>query len=319
MRRLPVALTVIALASVALVGCSSSSDPAASCPRVTDANSPTMAQIQVAGPTTSKPIVDVDAPLHTTTTQFKDVTRGDGAVPISSAKQMVVLDVALVSATTGKPLVATAYNGDQTQAVPLDRWATQFPAFVDALHCATAGTRVALAIAPGGLEASSAQNLGLGPKDSLVAVVDVRRVYLGAANGALVYNSGWGMPAVVRAADGRPGVVIRDAAAPQNLKIWTLKRGDGEKVTGDAPVMVNYTIVNWTDKAVADTTWDSTPQAITLSDKSKGFRDAVEGQTVGSQVMAVIPKIDGSPDAKDTQVAVIDILGIAPKAAAPAQ
>ncbi len=278
-----------------------------------------MAQISVSGPTASKPTVDVSAPLYTKTTQFADVVRGDGTVPISSDKQMVVLDVALVSATTGQPLVSTAYNGDQSQAIPLDRWAQQFPAFTDALHCATAGTRVAIAIAPGGVEASSAQSLGLAKNDALVAVVDVRRVYLGAANGSLVYNSGWGMPAVVRAAGGRPGVIVPAGAAPQDLKIWTLKRGSGEKVTGDKPVMLNYTIVNWTDKSVADTTWDDTPQVVTLSDKSKGFREAVEGQTVGSQVLAVVPKLDGSTDAKDTQVIVIDILGIAPAAAPAAQ
>jgi peptidylprolyl isomerase len=53
---------------------------------------------------------------------------------------------------------------------------------------------------------------------------------------------------------------------------------------------------------------------VTPASKSKGFDAALKGQTVGSQVMAIIPKSDGSSDAKDTQIAVIDILGIGPAA-----
>jgi len=271
-----------------------------------------MELISVHGSPASLPVVDVHTPFHTSTTQFADVDAGTGSVPIVDDSQLVVLDVSLVSATTGKTLVSTPYDGDQSRAMALSQWTQSFPAFGPALHCATAGTRVAVAIAPGGVEPSSAQSLGLGKDDSLVAVLDVRRVYLGAANGALVYNSAWGMPAVVRAPGGRPGVIVPDGAAPQTLTVQTLKRGDGQKVGEDDSVLVNYTIVNWTDKTVADDTWDSQPQFVTPASKSKGFQAALKGQTVGSQVMAVVPKSDGSSDAKDTQVVVIDILGIGP-------
>jgi peptidylprolyl isomerase len=308
-RKLPAVFAVLSLSAVALVGCASSSDPAASCPRTTDAGSNVMDQISVTGAEGAAPTVNVHTPFHTTTTQFADVAEGTGSVPISASDQMVSLDVSLISATTGKPLVSTSYSGDQS-TFALSRWTQSFPAFGTALHCATAGTRVAVAIAPGGIEQASAQSLGLAPTDSAVAVIDVRKVYLAAANGSPVYNSGWGMPAVVRAPGGRPGVIVPDGAAPSELKVQVLKRGDGAKVAADDTVLLNYTIVNWTDKSVADSTWDGEPQFVTLSTKSKGFQAAVEGKTVGSQVLAVIPKADGSSDAKDTQVVVIDILGI---------
>lgn len=268
--------------------------------------------VSVTGSETSVPHVQVRTPFHTAHTEFADVTAGTGTVPIDRDDQMIVLDVSLVSAQTGKTLISTPYDGDQSRAMPLSQWVQSFPAFGDALHCATAGSRIAVAIAPGGVAPTGAQSLGLAADDSLIAVLDVRRVYLGAANGALVYNSGWGMPAVVRAPGGRPGVIVPDGAAPTTQKVQVLKRGDGEKVTGDAPVLLNYTVVNWTDKSVAETTWDASPQFVTLSTMSKGFQHAVEGQTVGSQVLAVIPKADGASDAQDTQIAVIDILGIGP-------
>jgi peptidylprolyl isomerase len=317
-RKLPAVFATLSLTAVALVGCASTTDAAAACGRHTDAGSPTMNLISVTGAQSAVPVVDVHTPFHTSTTRFADVDPGTGTVPIKSASQMIVLDVSLVSATTGKTLISTPYDGDESRAMTLSQWAQSFPAFSTALHCATAGTRVAVAIAPGGVDASPAQSLGLSKDDSLVAILDLRRVYLGAANGSLVYNSGWGMPAVVRAPGGRPGVIVPDGPAPQQTTVQTLKRGDGAKVTADDSVLLNYTIVNWTDKTVADDTWDSQPQFVTPSSKSKGFQAAVEGQTVGSQVMAVIPKADGSSDAHDTQVAVIDILGIGP-APKPAQ
>ncbi|UUT35426.1 hypothetical protein [Microbacterium elymi] len=235
MRKLPAAFAVLSLTAVALVGCASSSG-AASCPRTTDAGSSTMGLISVSGSESTAPTVDVRTPLHTKTTQFADVTAGNGSVPISTDSQVVALDVSLVSATTGKKLVSTAYSADQTSAFALSRWTQSFPAFGPALHCATAGTRVAIAIPPDGVEPSSAQSLGLTKDESVVAVIDVRQVFLSAADGSHVYNSGWGKPAVVRAPGGRPGVIVPDSPAPQSLSVSVLKRGDGEKVTGEQPV-----------------------------------------------------------------------------------
>jgi peptidylprolyl isomerase len=275
--------------------------------------------ITVTGSADATPKVEVDTPLHTKTTQFKDVVAGTGDVPITSDAQMIVLDVALVSATTGKTIVTTAYDGDQSTVYPVSQWVQSFPGFEKALHCATAGTRAAVAIAPGGIPESSLASLGMASDDSLVAVLDVRKVFLATANGSAVYNDGFGMPAVVHAPDGRPGVIVPDSSAPKDLKIQLIKRGDGAKVSADRPVLLQYTIVNWSDKSVASTTWDSQAEFVTLSTKSKGFQKAVEGQTVGSQVLAVIPPADGESGAKDTQIAVIDILGIGPDSSTSAQ
>lgn len=274
-----------------------------------------MRLIDVSGGANAMPTVHVDAPLHARATQFDDVTTGTGDIAITTPDQMVGLDVTLYDGQTGKPLASTSYDSSTTQIMPLSRWAQSFPAFTKALHCATAGTRVSIAMAPGGVTSATAQSFGMSPTDTMVAVVDVRKVFLAAADGSLVYNSGFGLPSVVRAPGGRPGVIVRDNNPPKTLRIELLKRGDGQKVTGHEPVILHYTIVNWQSKTLAQTTWNGAPHVVDLASQSKGFRDAVVGQRVGSQVMAVIPPSDGASGTTETQIAVIDILGVTTTAA----
>lgn len=278
-----------------------------------------MRMIDVSGAADTAPTVHIDTPLHTADTQFDDVRAGTGNVPITTAAQMVGLDVTLYDATTGAPLAATSYDSSTTRVMPLSTWAQSFPAFKAALHCATTGARVAIAMAPGGTTAATAQSFGVGPDTSMVAVVDVRQVFLAAANGSPVYNSGFGLPSVVRAPNGRPGVIVRDNNPPAKLTVEVLKQGAGQKVTGNAPVVLHYTVVNWKSQTLAETTWTGAPHIVTLSTQSKGFRDAVVGQRVGSQVMAVIPPADGAQGTTQTQIAVIDILGVTTAAAAQQQ
>ena len=94
---------------------------------------------------------------------------------------------------------------------------------------------------------------------------------------------------VVRAPDGRPGIIVPDGEAPTEVIVQTIKKGDGPVVTGDEPVRVHYTGVLWDDRTVFDTTWDGDPASLTLDAVVPGFAQALEGQTVGSQVMVVVP------------------------------
>jgi len=68
---------------------------------------------------------------------------------------------------------------------------------------------------------------------------------------------------------------------------------------------------------VFDTTWDAEPKSIDLSTMLPGFAEAITGQTVGSQVLVVIPpdqaygdQAQGQIPADSTLVFVVDILGI---------
>jgi peptidylprolyl isomerase len=300
--------------TVGLAGCSLPNTDDCSRPAVSDVD--VMDLIEVSGDADAEPEVDVFTPLHAPRVAYEDVETGDGTA-ITASDQLVVVDVALFSGETGEPLVATPYDGDLSRVYPVSQWTQNFPGFDEALQCATEGSRVAIALAPGDIEAESAASLGLAEDDSAVAVVDVRKVYLRAADGANQFNSGTGMPTVVRAPDGHPGLVIPDGAPPAELAIQTIKKGAGPEVTGDDPVRVHYTGVVWGEDEPFDSSWEAQPASMTLDGVVPGFAQALEGQTVGSQVLVVIPpelgygdQEQGAIPADSTLVFVIDILGL---------
>lgn len=316
MRKFPVALTIAGLALVALTGCTAPSTASSSADCITESGSDALDLISVSGSVDSVPNVDVYTPFHVSETEAREDVEGEGA-EISSTNQLVVVDVALFSGETGEPLLATPYDGDLSRAYTVDRWSEQFSAFDTALMCASEGSRVTIAMAPGDYDAASLESVGVAADDSVIGVVDVRKVYLPKADGDNQFNAGNGLPDVVRAPDGRPGIIVPDGAAPDELVIETLKKGDGETVSGDQAVRVHYTGVTWNERTVFDTTWDTEPASMTLDAVVPGFAAALEGQTVGSQVLVVIPPEQGYGDqaqgeipANSTLVFVIDILGL---------
>lgn len=315
MRKIPAALAVLGLTTLGLAGCSLM--PGASdCSRPAVSDPDVMDLITVEGETDAEPEVDVYTPLKAPHLAYEDVVTGEGTA-ITAPNQMMVVDVAVFNGETGEPIVATAYDGDLSRVTSTSQWTQNFPGFEEALHCATDGSRIAVALSPDDLSAEVASSFGLAEDESAVAVIDVRKVYLPAANGANQFNSGFGLPSVVRAPDGRPGLIIPEGAAPEELVVQTLKKGDGPEVTGDDPVRVHYTGVVWGEDEAFDTTWDGEAASLTLDSVVPGFADALEGQTVGSQVLVVIPpdlgygdQDQGAIPAGSTLVFVIDILGI---------
>ncbi len=83
-------------------------------------------------------------------------------------------------------------------------------------------------------------------------------------------------------------------------------------------VIVQYTGVLYDGGTVFDSSWDKgAPTQFATTAVVPGFKKALEGQTVGSQVLAVIPPADGYGDqaqgsipAGATLVFVVDILGV---------
>lgn len=319
MRKIPVALTVVALAAVALTGCSPSAADA--CPR--PSADPEVAKlVTVTGDQEDVPRVKVYTPLHTDELVVADVTRGEGT-PITTPDQVAVVDISVISAETGEEIVSTPYDGDLSRAFALSRWEQTFPTFDRIVECATEGSRIVAALPPGDVAPDAAASFGMSEEDSVVLVVDVRKVFLPRADGANQFNADRGVPSVVRAPDGRPGIIVPDGAAPSELVVQTLKKGDGEAVSSDAPFRAHYTGLTWDDRDVFETTWDGEPASLTLDSLVPGVAEALEGATVGSQVLVVVPPELGYGDeeragipAGSTLVFVFDILGID---AAPAE
>ena len=129
-----------------------------------------------------------------------------------------------------------------------------------------------------------------------------------------------GFPAVVLDANGVPGVTVPKSKAPTELKVEVLKKGDGPVVKAGSSVTVHYTGVLWSDGTVFDSSWTrKSPATFSLNGVVPGFAQALEGQTVGSQIVAVIPpelgygnQDKGTIPSGSTLVFVIDILGTTP-------
>ncbi|HYP73970.1 MAG TPA: FKBP-type peptidyl-prolyl cis-trans isomerase, partial [Microbacterium sp.] len=131
------------------------------------------------------------------------------------------------------------------------------------------------------------------------------------------YNDRRGMPSVVLAPDGTPGVIVPDVAPPSDLAVELLKKGDGAKVTDADTVRVQYTGVGWADREVISSSWEDGASVAVAPGSTEPFAAQLVGATVGSQLLIVIPSTSGDGGtASDASIYVVDILGIdAPTAA----
>lgn len=311
MRRTSAVLSIAALVGVALVGCAPAGTAGASCDRVADTDPDTMSLIDVTGDFGEKPEVEVFTPFTTKDDDHADVLRGEGPA-ITSTAQPGALEITLFDGETGSELIGTAYSGEVTAIGPLTGWTEQFPALEDALLCATEGSRVAVAMSEEGVTAETRAayaQAGVPQEGSIIAVVDVVKVMPQAASGSVQFNDGLGLPTVVRAPEGRTGIIVPDAEAPADEVVQTLIKGDGPTIAADDVVVAQVTGVDWEDRTVTTSTWDEgTPLVGPASDIVPGFADALEGQTVGSQVLVVVPA-EGGEQAQGATAYAVDILG----------
>ncbi|WP_125131795.1 hypothetical protein [Microbacterium sp. 10M-3C3] len=303
MRRTPALLAVTALVAVGLVGCTAAA-PDASCNPTTQ-QSGALDGVDVTGADDARPTVDLPTPFKVSSTASKVLEPGQGTA-ISADNQLVVLDITISSGSTGEPIIATPYNGDMSRAFPVSEWTKGFPGLATALECVTQGSRLVIGLAPDDLAEGAASQLGLADDESAVAVVDVRKVYLPKAEGAPVFNESRGLPTVVRAPDGRPGIIVPEATAPTDTVVQVLERGDGAEVADGDTVRAAYTEVSWQTGKVVNTTWDGAPVAVTDQSLPAEVVSAVQGQTIGSQLLVVVP---GDEDGA-ASVYVVDLLGI---------
>ncbi|MDR6868217.1 peptidylprolyl isomerase [Microbacterium resistens] len=315
MRKTAAALITLSIAALALAGCSSGpSFEGSSCGAEGTGDLTKVAT--VSGELGSRPEVKVKTPAHEEKTTVQRLIDGGGSA-ITDSDQLLAIDLSLYSGRTGERIVSTEYNGDLSRLTSVTSWSDQYPGIGTALKCATEGSRLVAGIPVTEFGTKAAADLELEPTDTVITVIDVTKVYLPHAEGAEQYNDALGLPTVVRAPNGRPGIIVPEAKAPKDLVVQTLIKGDGEKVTGDAPVRLNYTGVTWAERKVFDSSWGNKPVPLDLSQVIPGFAEGLKGQTVGSQVLIVVPPEQAYGDAgqgqippNSTLVFVVDILGV---------
>lgn len=238
-------------------------------------------------------------PLTILSTERTVVVEGDGE-PVDSAS-LVEYAMTVFDAATGEQLHAQGY--DDTPMLPTP--AINLGQF---LGCATVGSRIVVAVPETDQEAAT------------VRVLDLLSVQPSRATGD-EQKPVEGMPTVELAQSGAPTVTIPDAEPPADTSVAVLRKGDGAIVAAGDAVMVQYTAVRWSNGTVFDSSWSNgAPTALVTTEVIAGYREALEGQALGSQVLVVIPpefaygegQINEEDLTGETLVFVVDILAMMP-------
>lgn len=295
MRKTTAAFSALALSALVLTGCSTASGTAEACER---ADSATLEDSLKVSGEIGTPDVSVTSPVATGKAVYDDLVVGDGPV-VSDADQSLIMTRVVLNGATGQQIDSAVGVWSPETA------AEQVPGSQDALECATEGSRVAVAVPATDLPEGLASQVGLGERQSLVVVYDIQYAALAKAQGRDVFNGASGLPNVVRASDGRPGVIIPDGGVPAETVDQTLIAGEGPKV-GDGRAMIHYTAVKWSDRTVTSSSWDG-PVVFQADPLPEPVMAAVADATVGSQLLVVVPD-----DSGDATAYVVDVLGIVP-------
>ncbi len=162
---------------------------------------------------------------------------------------------------------------------------------------------------------------GVKKNDTLLFVVDVKgvRTPLKRATGTSVSPPD-GLPTVELGADGKPTITVPKSAPPTQLVVQPLIKGDGPVVAAGQTLTVQYTGIIYGSGKQFDSSWDRGAPAdfpIGAGQVIKGWDEGLVGQTVGSQVLLVVPPDKGygatgqsqaGIAGTDTLVFVVDIL-----------
>ena len=270
--------------------------------------------VTVSPDVTAKPTLTFDTPFAVKKTTTSVVDPGSGEALKNG--RTVKVDLLVVDARTGKEIESS--YGKSTVPIVLDKKATLKPV-VEALAGKNVGSRVLFAVAPKDGVAKKLAGTDVKKNDTLLFVVDVRSVVPTRATGEAVAPVD-GLPTVKLAGDGKPKITVPKTTAPTSLVVQPLVKGTGPVVQSGQTVTVQYTGVIWDTGKQFDSSWDKGQPFSTAIGKGSviaGWDEGIVGQTVGSQVLLVVPPdkgygttgtSDGSIKGTDTLVFVVDIL-----------
>jgi hypothetical protein len=257
--------------------------------------------VTATGDVSDSPDVTFPTPLIAEETQRSVLVAGEGAPAVPGA--VVRADYTYFDGSTGE---------SGTESTTLFTASDVAKQLGEALQCVTVGSRVVVV----GPAVDLFPDVSEETTDTIVAVLDITAVYLGKANGVNQLPQD-GMPTVVTAVDGTPGISSTYVPAADEPRIATIKAGGGATVAESDTVVFHARSWNWSagltnnvtegdiNSWAAGTPFWLAPTVETLGDET--LVDALVGSQVGSQVLVVIPPADGAASAT---VFVFDILGI---------
>jgi peptidylprolyl isomerase len=278
---------------------------------------PVLKSVKVTGKLGEKPKVTVGHPVKATDTATRVVHEGNG--PVVRAGQAVVTDFLVLNGRDGKELESS--YGSQPQVFPADEKKI-VPGLAKAMVGRKIGTRVLVGVPPKdafGKQGNS--QLGVGPDDTLLFVLDLRLLPLEKAAGTAVAPKP-GLPSVTVDGTGTPTITVPKTAPPKDLVVEPLVNGTGPVVEKGQTLWAHYTGVVWRTGKKFDSSHDRGLPAgfpIGVGKVIAGWDKALVGQKVGSRVLLSIPPALGygahgqssvGIKGTDTLVFVVDLVGV---------
>ncbi|MCU1470658.1 MAG: peptidylprolyl isomerase [Glaciihabitans sp.] len=325
------AIVVAAAFVVSLAACS---DLPAQVQNCVPASTPGSASNAVTAGGTFGANPEASVPTPTKTTRVETTVLKTGKGLRLGPNDIAVGQVTIYTGADGKVGASTGTNGkySATTAIELAVGDKSNP-LGHYVSCQTVGTRSVTVMTAAQYFGSTAKatSQGADPMETLVIVTDVQRGYRGRATGILQPLQA-GFPSIVTSGDGTPGVTLDLQSPPKTLSWEVVRRGSGAKVQAGDNVLLQVEGVEWTTPAPTttfDSTWTThTPRLYPLKSLAAtadgsysldpGSVKALTGQTIGSQVLVVVPPKFGYPSGKapsgyptgSTLIFVYDILGV---------
>ena len=311
--RTPKASTVFATTALVgvglLTGCSAQSSAAACDPAF--GSGALSEHISVLGEFGTDPTVNIDESFTYGGAQAHIVDRAEDRRNAITEPSVVSANYMIVESGTNNVMASSESfsNGQGNDLFPVIPGADQsvFPA---GLECAAPGDRVVLTLSP---EEVAAINGGQAAEAAAFAIiVDVHDVQPIEVEGK-ARTLPAGFPGVIRDESGQPGVIATPSDPPAQMRSAVRIEGSGPEITDESFVVGNIMQVTWNGWRDSGTsmvreplmnTYATGPLEIgTTETAQQEIREALNGFTVGSQVVVIVPD-----DEHDATVWVVDIL-----------
>jgi FKBP-type peptidyl-prolyl cis-trans isomerase len=328
MRRSLAVFVIPLIAGLALAGCGSSKSSSAASGSTSAASTSggnANAAVTASGPFGKAPTVTIPKAKAGSSLEVKTLISGTGAA-LTSTDAFLGNYVVYTWDGTTHTLKGSTYASGSTPTLfstPL------LPGLTTALTGKKVGSRVLAVIPPSdGFGSSGNTEAGITGSTTLVFVIDVLKAYAGTAgaSGSTVAHGGGNLPTVTEPTTAGAAPTVKMPASsvkpPTSLQVQTLIKGSGPKVVPGDYLVAQYVGYIWRTGKVFDSSWSrKTPFGFQIGASEAqvitGWNTGLEGQTVGSRVLLVIPPKDGYGSSgassagitgTDTLVFVVDIV-----------
>lgn len=285
----------------------SSSSPTTSSSQTGSDSTAKLTGVTASGTLGKKPTIKFSTPLKVTDGAAAILQEGNGAT-IAKGDRVCYQGIAL-SASTGKQVQSTwEENTPQCDIVVNSSTlgAARYKLFV--------GQKLNTTIAIASNDTSQTTSSS-GSYVMALTLVSKSKA-LTRAEGEKVSDIPSDLPKVTLASNGKPSIALNGYKPGKSLVVQTLIKGTGAKVKETNTVSANYTGWLASNAKQFDSSWDrGSATDFSLSEVITGWKKGLAGQTVGSQVLLIVPPDEGygstaqsSIPANSTLIFVVDIL-----------